>query len=335
MAAKRKTTRRFHPHPTLILAFLALLIAAGAVTYHNLRRELMPVAINEVNHSTGQVTLALSPVSLTTTPGQEQVISLIINTNGAKVTAIKGELAYDTGHLTTPILTQGSFLTEKLKDSSVGSGKISFVYAAPPDSGGKTGTGTLATIKIKPTVSGDTRLVVTSGTEVAALGYTTKVLKSATDSLIQVTAVAASSSPLASASPTASPHASSSPAASHLASPVSSASPAASSRASASPSASASPAASPAAIPSPSSGGTSVITAIKDFFSGNTSSPTPAPSETPEMAQIAAKPTFTEFVFGGTKTAVDETTGEEVAVREPNIFERIVSFFRTLFGLTP
>lgn len=328
------------------MALLAILIATGAVTYHSLRRELTPVAINEVSNGQGQVTLALSPVSLTTTVSQEQVISLMINTNGAKVTAIKGELTYDTGHLTTPILTQGSFLTEKLKDSSVGSGKISFVYAAPPDSGGKTGTGTLATIKIKPTVSGDTRLVVTSGTEVAALGYTTNVLKSATDSLIQVTAVAASSSPLASpkpsgvgglasASPTASPHASSSPAASHLASPVSSASPAASSRASASPSASASPAASPAASPSPSAGGTSVIAAIKDFFSGNTSSPTPAPSETPEMAEVAAKPTFTEFVFGGTKTAVDETTGEEVAVREPNIFERIVSFFRTLFGLTP
>jgi hypothetical protein len=318
MITKQRRRARSQKH-LVIFALLALTLAIGLVSFQNLRRSLTPAGINEVSYSQGQVTLTLSPVTLTTNPGQEQTLTLMMNTGSAKVTAVKGELTYDTARMGTPTLSQGTFLTERLKDSSVGSGRISFVYAAPPDSGGKSGSGTLATIKIKPTVSGDTKIAITSSTEVAALGYPANVLKSGTDASIQVTTPAASSSPAASTSP----HASASPSPSSLAS----------ARASASPVASASP--TNTASPSPSASASSVVDTIKDFFTGRTS-PTPAPSSATEseVTQVAGKPTFTEFVFGGTKTAVDDTTGEEVAVREPNILERIVSFFRSLFGLS-
>lgn len=146
-----------------------------------------PIGINEIaNVSTGIIDLSLSPATLSIAPGAEQSIDLKIVAGTTKVTAAEIILAYDPAIIGTPTVTQGSFLSNTLSSPKVEGGKITFTYAAAPDDGGKSGSGTLATIKIKPVSVGDATIAFAEGTAAVAVDHTDNVIKSANGTQVKV-----------------------------------------------------------------------------------------------------------------------------------------------------
>jgi len=180
--ARRKllspTPKRFNPE-TLIIILSLLAIAYYA--YSRLPRVTpQPVGINEVG--------ALSPMVSLSLPGSIQAndseiaLDLQIDSGSALVAAVQAELTYDPSKISGLSVAQGDFLTDKLVAAKVDNGKITFVYTAPLGSGGKTGSGKLATLKFK--ASDDSEIKFSSNTMVAVIGSTTNALKSATGTII-------------------------------------------------------------------------------------------------------------------------------------------------------
>ena len=135
----------------------------GVIIWYSYPRPV-PVGINLVGSDTGTVTLALTPSSISLTPNIEATLTLSINAGTSHATAAQIELTYDAAKIGTPTITQGDFFTSSISSTTVENGKINFTYVAPTDSGGITGSGTLATIKIKPPIVGTSSLPFTENT---------------------------------------------------------------------------------------------------------------------------------------------------------------------------
>src|SRR3989344_2150429 len=229
-------------YPLITLNSILLLAVIGlGVWYYSSTKGTLP-QIAQVSHQAGSVNLKLEPATVTVAVNTETTINMTINTTTAKVSAAAVELAYNPAKLQVTSVTAGDFLTIVLVQSTIANGKINFTLAAPPDSGGKQGSGTLATIKVKPLTTGSSTLTFTGNTQVAVIGSNTNELKSAADATISTPGASPSPSPTPSLSPSPSPSPSLSPSPSP--SPAPSASP--------NPTPSPSPSASPAASPSPS-----------------------------------------------------------------------------------
>jgi hypothetical protein len=141
---KKKSPRRYQP-------FIIGALALGAVIYFAISRlpkaTPAPIGINEVSSIPATVTLSLPP-TVTARQGSESSVDIMIQTGGAKVTAVQAELAYDPASISTPKIVQGDFLTDKLGTPKVKDGLITFVYIVPVQSqDGKSGEGKLATLK--------------------------------------------------------------------------------------------------------------------------------------------------------------------------------------------
>ena len=130
----------------LIGIALTLTIVAG-FGYSSYQPAVIP-RIAEVSHSTGTVNLALSPATINIDPNTSQDIIVTINSDNNHTTAVAVELEYDPTTLTVNSITQGDFLSNSLSSAKIEGGKVKFTYAAPPDSGGTEGSGTLATISV-------------------------------------------------------------------------------------------------------------------------------------------------------------------------------------------
>jgi len=155
----------------------------------------------QVTGGTGTVVLALTPASSTLAANATTDLTLTIDAGTGKVSAVQVELAYLAGKCVTPItVTKGDFLTVVLAAPTVTNNKIKFTYAAPPASGGKQGTGTLAKITTGPT-TGSCVLSFTNNTLAAAIGAETNALASASDAAINLPGAAVSPSPNPSVSP--------------------------------------------------------------------------------------------------------------------------------------
>jgi len=178
--------RRKSPPPNYRLLLIGTLILAVAFWYF--KPATAPIGINYIGETTGATTLTLSPGAVSLNPNSESTLTLSINTGDVHVTGAQVELIYDPLKLGTPVVTPGDFLPNVLSAVKVGSGKITFTFAAPPSSGGKTGTGTLATLKIKPSVVGNSSLTFGDTSAVYALGSQANQLKLASDATITVTA---------------------------------------------------------------------------------------------------------------------------------------------------
>ena len=165
-------------HSLIILGTISL----GVIIWYSWPRPT-PVAINQVGSETGTVTLSFSPATLNLEPNAEATLTLSINADISPVTVAQVELTYDTTKIDPPTLTPGDFLSSSLGTSTVADGKINFTYVAPATSGGITGSGILATIKVKPTVIGSSSLAVTENTIILA-GTETNALKSVNDATI-------------------------------------------------------------------------------------------------------------------------------------------------------
>lgn len=207
---KQKKVSRYPIFGLFLIAIIALLI----YTKYNFSpiRYGAPVGINQVGVEGGKVDLVLSPANTTVEPGGELVLTLTALPGEYEVGDITVELTYDESKVGTPIVTQGSYLTDKFGTPSVSGGKIFFEFIAPT-SGLATGNGIVATIKLFPKGSGDTSLTFTDKTEVVVVDPATgstiasNMLRSATGSVITIQSVqasqAASSAP--SSTPTPSP----------------------------------------------------------------------------------------------------------------------------------
>jgi hypothetical protein len=118
----------------------------------------------------GKVDFALAAPSPRVTIDTDVVVTLSINVSST-VRAESGdfEITYDAAKLGTPIITQGDFFDNHIGATTTANNKINFSYILDaPASGprGKTGSGTVATIKFHPTVVGQTSINLTNSTVV-------------------------------------------------------------------------------------------------------------------------------------------------------------------------
>lgn len=111
-----------------------------------------PIVAETVSGGTIDLSLFASRAYLL--PQQETNLTLRISST-SRVTGVTVELDYNPATVQVISVTQGDFLSNVLSSPKIQNGKVSFTYAAPPDSGGVESSGTLATIKIKPFVYGD------------------------------------------------------------------------------------------------------------------------------------------------------------------------------------
>lgn len=185
--------------PLIVLAVITL----GVVAYYSWPRPAQ-LSINLVGDASGTVTLALTPATTTIEPNTEATFTLTADAGTSHITTAQVELTFDSSKVGTPTVTLSSAYPIVLVDTKVENGKISFTIGAPTSSGGITGTSNLATIKIKPTVIGDSTLNFTEQTTIIVAERTVNYgndLKSADGATVTVAAAAASPSSASSADP--------------------------------------------------------------------------------------------------------------------------------------
>jgi len=147
---------------------------------------LQPSNIMEIKNNTGDIVLSLTPANSELNLNQDTTLSLLVDTKGAKVSAVQVELTYDQSQLEISDIKPSDFLPVELLKPKNENELVKFVYAVPPESGGKAGTGTVATLKVKAKKTGTHQLSYTPNTMAAAIGYNGNVLRQATDATIQV-----------------------------------------------------------------------------------------------------------------------------------------------------
>ncbi len=193
--------------PVIIL--LTLLIVGLGLYGYSLTPKSAPIAINQISNSTGEVSLALSPSSVTGSLNAESTLTLSATTDSVKLMVLTVELSYDPSKISTPTITQGSFLGNTLASPKVENGKITFTYAATPESGGSTGTGEVAIIKFKPTANGSSALTFKEGTLATAVKGTERIpgnsIKSAVDAVVTVGSTKSSDATTPTPTPTPTP----------------------------------------------------------------------------------------------------------------------------------
>lgn len=179
-----------------------LIIGLGiSITIYRLQKP-KPVTITELTPS-GTVTLAIPTPAAPLTLNTASTLSVTIDTGGSKVTAVTVELAYDQAKLQINSVSNSNFLTGTLSSPIISGSKVLFTYAAPPESGGKQGVGTLATLNLKPLVIGQAHIFFGKNSLAAAIGFPGNVLKTANP--VALTVISLSPSPSPSPSPAASP----------------------------------------------------------------------------------------------------------------------------------
>lgn len=164
----------------ILLGSLTLVGISGYLIFRYISKTT-PIDINVITN-TGSVALAFSPPTTTLIKGIESTLPITINTGGSKVTAATIAITFNSAKLqvisVSPANEAGNFLTNTIVAPIISGNNITFVYAAPPSSGGIAGTGTLATIHFKPLADNTTALMsFAASTEVAAIGSDTNILR--------------------------------------------------------------------------------------------------------------------------------------------------------------
>lgn len=217
----KKTNSRKKSHPSLFTAAVIciLLTVVFAAFWRQSIVPIAPLNISQVGVSDGSVTLEIVPSSATVEKGTEKSFTLKASVDDPKkLTGIQVEITYDQAKVGTPVVTKGDFLTLEIAPAQVKNGKITFAYGASTSSGGVTGSGTLATIKVTPPSAGTSKLEFTENTEAFVIGRLDSALKSAGNATIIAEepvepSGSPSSSPAGSPSPSPSPSVSPSPSA--------------------------------------------------------------------------------------------------------------------------
>ena len=172
-------------HSFFVPIFVLGLILVGAYFWywHPLTTQ---VGINFIGTESGTVSLTFDPGALSLNPGSTTTLDLTINAGDSHVSGAQIELTYDSAKFAPPSVALGSFLPNVLVPVKVASGKITFTVVAPPDSGGKTGVGTLAMITLKPSAVGSSSLSFGDSNAVYVVGSQTNAIKVASDASLTV-----------------------------------------------------------------------------------------------------------------------------------------------------
>ena len=204
---------RYYKYSLLAFSALVFFVVIGYTGYVALEAE--PASISQITSGTGNTTLAFSPSSLTTEPLQDQIVDIKLESGSDKIAGADLTLTYDPDLLSVSKLELGEFLPIQLIAPKLENGQVKVTIGAPPDSGGKTGSGTIARLTLQLKTTQAASLVFAGTTEVVAIGTTGSVVKSATDLSINPPVAASvdpsSSAPTPTPTPTSSPSPSPSP----------------------------------------------------------------------------------------------------------------------------
>lgn len=170
----------------IILAVVLFSLLLGTYSLFRSPRPGSPLPMVEDNTPASVVDLTFTPPVLTVPPNSEQSLTLLIDGGVNHVSGVQVELEYDPAALQVTYVTQGDFLVDSLVAPKIQNGLVSFTFVAPPDSGGITGSGTLATLDI---VSGtkDTRLSFTPQTQAYVTEQVADALHTTGDAVITIT----------------------------------------------------------------------------------------------------------------------------------------------------
>ena len=218
MKRKKKTPSQSR----IFLLILCLALAAGLIYFVRTFFVTTPPQVAVVGSPTGSVSLDLVTDTTNLALNQEASFTLSYNSLSEHLTGIQAEITYDPTRLSISNFSPSSSFPSVLQTAKVENGKISFAYGVPLESGGLTGSGTVATFKAKALKVGSADLTFSSNTLTTTTEKTDNTLKSVSGSTLTITdpsgaSSAPSSSPTQSLSPSANP--SSSPRASRSPSP--------------------------------------------------------------------------------------------------------------------
>ena len=188
--------------------FVTALLILGVISILTVLYYLLPKRQNAeifvVGTESGTVNLALTPSSLDSLPNVESTLTLSIDAGNSHATAAQIELDYDASKIGTPIITQGDFFPTVISAVTLDNNKIKFTYSSEvAANSAKTGSGTLATIKINPITAGTSTLSFTENTMISTTESQINSLKTVTNATINITNSLPDGSPTS--SPTSSP----------------------------------------------------------------------------------------------------------------------------------
>ena len=169
---------------TIICLSLIIIVSVAILIVASLPNQGGGTTILPETGDTKTVVLSFSSILGPITTYTPTTLALNIDAGGSKVTAATVELSYDVSKLQINSVTQGDFFANVLASPTITAGKIMFTYAVAPDSGGKLGTGTVATITFQAIAAGTTNIGFTANTLASAIGNAGDVIKTKTDATI-------------------------------------------------------------------------------------------------------------------------------------------------------
>lgn len=148
----------------ITLAILCLGISLVGKILWNSRRNY---PINMISSGQPTIDLFIEPENMDLELGSDQLIEIGIKTNGNPILGSLLELSYDPTRLSISNIEKSDFFPNSLSESRINAGKIAISYGLDFNaSAGKTGSGTIATFKVKTLSAGETSIEFTKNSQV-------------------------------------------------------------------------------------------------------------------------------------------------------------------------
>jgi hypothetical protein len=123
-----------------------------------------PISINEVSAS-GTVTLAFGTASAPLLKNTVSTVPITINTGTSHATITSVVITYNPSLVTISSVAKGAFFTNIIAGPTLTSGRATFTYSVPTATGAaKAGSGTVATLSLKPLTTSAFTLTFGTGT---------------------------------------------------------------------------------------------------------------------------------------------------------------------------
>lgn len=150
--------------PPLLLTILAILGIATWFIFKNQLPTKEAISINEVSAS-GTITLAFGGASAPLTKDTISTVPVTINTGTSHATIASIVVTYNPSLVTITSVAKGDFFTDVQASPVLTSGKATFTYSVPAAAGAaKAGSGTIATLSLKPLTTSSFTLTFGPGT---------------------------------------------------------------------------------------------------------------------------------------------------------------------------
>ncbi len=164
----------------IAISVIIIILGTSVIIPKYLSSIAQPLTVAEVT-SSGSINLFFDPPTASLQLGSTIDLNLKISTEGStKATGVTVDLAYDPSLIQIVSVTRGDFFSSALEDADIVSEGVSFTYVTPPSSGGRSGSGTVATIKVKSLKPGSSNISFRPGTVATAYAVEGNTLKSNT-----------------------------------------------------------------------------------------------------------------------------------------------------------